>query len=189
MMLSNTYLFLDTETGGLDPRSHSLLSLGLVVGDASGVLDSAEILIKHEPYVVTGGGMKVNRIDLVKHHEVALSPSDALGSMDEFLNRHFDERTRVTLVGHNIGFDQAFLSQFLLTLGRDPEAKFHHRVIDTHSIASALRDAGKLGLPRLSSDSLFEHFAIHVPDEKRHTALGDSLATFELYWKLAGLCG
>ncbi len=183
-MLTNTYLFLDTETGGLDSRSHSLLSLGLVVGDASGVEDSREILIKHEPYILTGGGMKVNRIDLVRHHERALTPADALSALDEFLNRHFDESTRLTLVGHNIAFDQAFLSQFLLTAGRDPELRFLHRVVDTHSIANALRDAGKLDLPKLSSDELFKHFGILVPEDKRHTALGDSLATFQLYWKL-----
>ncbi len=186
-MLTNTYLILDTETGGLDPGSHSLLSLGLVVGDASGVQDSAEILIKHEPYVLTGGGMKVNRIDLVKHHEAALAPAAALGALDEFIQRHFPSGARVTLVGHNIGFDQAFLSQFLVTMGRDPEARFHHRVVDTHSIASALRDAGRLNIQRLSSDALFEHFGIHVPEAKRHTALGDALATFELYWKLVEL--
>ncbi|MBL0312498.1 MAG: 3'-5' exonuclease [Holophagaceae bacterium] len=188
MTLSNTYLFLDTETGGLDPRSHSLLSLGLVVGDASGIQDSLEILVKHEPYVVSGGGMKVNRIDLARHHETALSPADVLNQLDDFLNRHFPEKARVTLVGHNVAFDQAFLSEFLLAAGRDPEGRFHHRIVDTHSIASALREAGKLDLQRLSSDSLFDYFGIQVPPEKRHTALGDSLATFELYWKLVGLC-
>ena len=31
--LVHPYLFLDTETGGLDLDRHSLLSLGLVVGD------------------------------------------------------------------------------------------------------------------------------------------------------------
>ena len=47
--MTNTYLFLDTETGGLDPRVHSLLTLGLVVGDADGVKDSLEIAVKHGP--------------------------------------------------------------------------------------------------------------------------------------------
>ncbi len=185
-MLTNTYLFLDTETGGLDPQRHSLLSLGLVVGDAAGIAESLEILVRHEPYVVTGGGMKVNRIDLAAHHERALAPAAALEALDAFLDRHFAPAARATLVGHNVAFDQAFLSRFLLTLGRDPEGRFHHRLVDTHSIASALRDAGRLELSRLSSDTLFEHFGIQVPAEKRHTALGDTLATFELYWKLVG---
>ncbi len=34
--LKQPYLFVDTETGGLDPARHSLLSLGFVLGDADG---------------------------------------------------------------------------------------------------------------------------------------------------------
>lgn len=185
--MNNSYLFLDTETGGLDPRTHSLLTLGLVVGDAAGVKDSLEIAVKHEPYVVSGGGMKVNRIDLVAHHEHGVSPAGALDLLDGFLDKHFPKQVRVVLVGHNITFDHAFLNVFLGGLGRDPEARIDHRSVDTHAIAAALRDAGRLDLPKLSSDALFRHFGVEPPEDKRHTALGDALATFELYWKLVGL--
>ena len=185
--MTNPYLFLDTETGGLDPRTHSLLTLGLVVGDATGVKDSLEIAVKHEPYVVSGGGMKVNRIDLVAHHEHAVSPAGALDLLEGFLDRHFPKDVRAVLVGHNITFDHAFLNVFLYGLGRDPEARIDHRSVDTHAIAAALRDAGKLELTKLSSDVLFRHFGVEPPEAKRHTALGDALATFELYWKLVGL--
>jgi DNA polymerase III epsilon subunit-like protein len=54
-------------------------------------------------------------------------------------------------------------------------------------MAAALRDAGQLPLDNLSSSALFAHFGIELPEEKRHTALGDSMATFELYWKLVEL--
>ncbi|MFN8011648.1 MAG: 3'-5' exonuclease [Holophagaceae bacterium] len=186
-MTTNPYLFLDTETGGLDPRVHSLLTLGLVVGDASGVKDCLEIALKHEPYVVSGGGMKVNRIDLVAHHERAVSPQGALDLFEGFLDKHFGKDTRAVLVGHNISFDHAFLNGFLSGLGRDPEARIEHRSVDTHAVAAALRDAGRLDLPKLSSDALFRHFGVEPPEHQRHTALGDALATFHLYWKLAGL--
>jgi DNA polymerase-3 subunit epsilon len=177
-------LFLDTETGGLDSAAHSLLSLGLVVGAADGIHEQAEILVKHEPYVVTGGGMKVNRIDLARHHEVALPPVQALEALDAFLSRHFEEGASITLVGHNIAFDRAFLGTFLMAHGRSLEPRFHHRCIDTHSVAAALRDAGRLPLDKLSSDALFAHFDVKPAEPLRHTALGDAVATFHLYWKL-----
>jgi DNA polymerase III epsilon subunit-like protein len=186
--MTQPMLFLDTETGGLDPRSHSLLSLGLVVGEGPRVANSLEILIRHEPYVVSAGGLKVNRIDLVRHSEAALDPPMALTVLDVFLDQHFPHRCQpITLAGHNVGFDQAFLDRFLASQGRALEPRFSHRLVDTHSLAAGLREAGRLPLELLSSTALFAHFGIEVPDERRHTALGDALATFDLYWKLVEL--
>lgn len=186
-MNPNPYLFFDTETGGLDPRAHSLLSMGLVVGDANRVKDSLEILVKHEPYALSGGGMKVNRIDLVQHHEAALDPPKALEVLETFLIKHFGPTASIILVGHNVYFDRDFLGAFLTSQKRDLEPRISHRIIDTHSIAAALRDSGRLKCERLSSTGLFDHFGIMIPSGKRHTALGDAMATFELYWKLVEL--
>ena len=184
------YLFLDTETGGLDPARHSLLTLGLVVGGPEGVRHSLEILLRHETYDVTGGGMAVNRIDLAKHHAAALAPDAALAVLDVFLEQHFPHRCRpITLVGHNVGFDRDFLKAWLEACGRTFEPRFGHRLVDTHGVAAALRDAGRLPLEELGSSALFAHFGIEVPEEQRHTALGDALATFELYRRLVALAG
>ena len=186
--MSQPFLFLDTETGGLDPANHSLLSIGLVVGDGPKVLNSLEILVKHEPYVVSAAGMAVNRIDLVQHSAAALEPRMALNVLDVFLDQHFPHMCKpVILAGHNVAFDRAFLAAFLAGQGRALEPRISHRTVDTHSIAAALRDGGRLPLENLSSTALFAHFGIEVPEERRHTALGDALATFELYWKLVGL--
>ena len=178
------YLVFDTETGGLDPLAHDLLSLGCVASEEGQILESLEILIRHEPYRVSAGGMKVNRIDLVKHHEAALAPADALAAFDAFCDRNFG-RGPITLLGHNIAFDQAFLGAFLRSQGRELEPRFHHRTVDTHAFAAGLQEAGRLpkGL-RLSSGALFDCFGIAPEPEKRHTALGDALATHHLYWKL-----
>jgi DNA polymerase III epsilon subunit-like protein len=186
--MAQPMLFLDTETGGLDPASHSLLSLGLVVGEGPTVTHSLEILIRHEPYVVSGGGLKVNRIDLVAHSAAALDPPMALSVLDVFLDQHFPHRCQpIILAGHNVGFDRAFLGSFLAGQGRSLEPRISHRLVDTHGIAAALRDAGRLPLADLNSSALFAHFGIQVSDAARHTALGDALATFELYWKLVEL--
>jgi DNA polymerase-3 subunit epsilon len=186
--MTQSLLFIDTETGGLEPGKHSLLSVGLVVGDGPRVAHSLEVLIRHEPYVVSGGGMQVNRIDLAAHTAAALEPEMALGVMNVFLEQHFPHRCKpILLAGHNVGFDRAFLGAFLEGLGHSLEPRFGHRIVDTHSMAAALRDAGKLPLENLGSSALFDHFGIVVPEGKRHTALGDALATFELYWKLVEL--
>jgi DNA polymerase III epsilon subunit-like protein len=186
--MTQPLLFIDTETGGLDPRRHSLLSVGLVVGDGPRVANSLEVLIRHDPFQVSAEGMKVNRIDLVQHAAMALEPEMALGVLNVFLEQHFPHRCKpVVLAGHNVGFDQAFLGAFLEGLGHHLEPRFSHRTVDTHAIAAALREAGRLPLENLGSSSLFEHFGIQVAEDKRHTALGDALATFELYWKLVGL--
>ena len=187
-MTTNPYLVIDTETGGLDSARHSLLTLGLVAGDEGGVAEGLELAVRHEPYVVSGGGMKVNRINLVAHHENALEPAQALEALDSFLSRHFAAEAAVILVGHNISFDIAFLRTFLEAQGRSLEPRFSHRSVDTHAVAAALRDAGRLPSEvKLSSTALFAHFSIVVPEEKRHPALGDALATHALYWKLVGL--
>lgn len=186
--MTQAHLFIDTESGGLDPRKHSLLSVGLVVGEGPKIVNSLEVLIRHEPYVVSAGGMKVNRIDLVQHDAAALDPEMALGVMNVFLEQHFPHRCKpITLAGHNVAFDVAFLGAFLQSLGHSLEPRFSHRSLDTHSLAVALRDAGKLPLENLGSSALFAHFGLEVPEDRRHTALGDALATFELYWKLVEL--
>lgn len=188
MVQPTLYLFFDTETGGIDPSRHSLLSMGLVIGKGHQAAAQTEILIRHDSYSVTAGGMKVNRIDLVAHHEQAMEPLQAWEAMQSFLAPHYAPGDRIILVGHNISFDRAFLGVFLNSLGQSMEPRFSHRSIDTHSVASALQDAGRIpNTVPLSSSGLFDHFQIAIPPEKRHTALGDAFGTFELYWRMVEL--
>ena len=186
--LKHPYLFVDTETGGLDPARHSLLSIGLVLGDDGVVRHSLELFLKQDTYVVDGAAMKVNRIDLAEHHATSMEGSTLMAVLDVFLDQFFPcKKEPITLVGHNVAFDRAFLEGFWKSQGRDFESRFGHRLVDTHSLAAGLRDAGRLPVADLSSTALFAHFGIEVPEEKRHTALGDALATFDLYWKLVEL--
>ena len=90
-------------------------------------------------------------------------------------------------MGHNISFDFEFMKRLLALQGINIESRFHHRTVDTHSIAKALREKGKLPQMRLSSDELFRYFSIHVPEDQRHTALGDAMATHTLYLRLVEL--
>ena len=56
-------LFIDTETGGLDPEKHSLLSVGFVVWDSAlGECCSAEYHLKNENYCITKTAQKINKL-------------------------------------------------------------------------------------------------------------------------------
>ena len=55
-------------------------------------------------------------------------------------------------------------------------------MIDTFSILKFLVDAGEIDLNPISSANAFKKFKINV--EERHSALGDAIATANLYGEL-----
>lgn len=178
-------LFIDTETGGLDPGKHSLLSVALVVWEGGKIVDAQEWLINDGILSVTAEALAVNRIDLVKHRQTALSPPESIDKLLAFIGRHFPGQEKITLAGHNVHFDIGFLKSFFSANNKDFSEFFSHRVIDTSSILHYLHLAGKLKQKAVSSDEAFALFGIKV--EGRHTALGDALATARLFTKLLRL--
>jgi DNA polymerase III epsilon subunit-like protein len=90
----------------------------------------------------------------------------------------------VTPVGHNVGFDVAFLRKLAFLGGRNEITAISHRALDTHTMLYLLHLKGRVPPSALSSDGAFEYFGIRVPDNERHTALGDALATRELVLRI-----
>lgn len=175
-------LFIDTETGGLNPDKHSLLSLALVVWTDNEIIDSEEYLINDGILSVTAEALQVNRINIDEHKKTALTPPITFDKILKFINRHFPEEQKITLAGHNVHFDIAFLKSFLSKNNQSFSSYFSHRIIDTSSILYYLYLGGILKEKAISSDKAFEHFKIQV--KGRHTALGDAIATAELFTKL-----
>ena len=175
-------LFIDTETGGLDPDKHSLLSVAMVVWENMEVIDSQELLINDGKLIVTDEALAINRIDIEKHKKSAISPSQAIEKILQFIGRHFPRERRITIAGHNVQFDLAFLKILFSQDKKDISKFFSHRIIDTSSILHYLYLAGHIKQKAISSEEAFELFEIKV--EGRHTALGDAVATAELFNKL-----
>ena len=95
--------------------------------------------------------------------------------------------TRLTVVGHNVGFDVAFLRQLAFQAGLNEVPLISHRVIDTHTMLYLLHLSGVIPEDALSSDGAFRHFEIGPQAFARHTALGDALATRELFMRVLEL--
>ncbi|WP_312422553.1 3'-5' exonuclease [Anaerospora hongkongensis] len=176
-------LFLDTETGGLDPDVMSLLSIGLVAWESGKIVDTKEIFIKHDVFKITPQAIATNKIDLVHFVEHAISPSDAAQEIVNFIECNYGECLgNVIIGGHNTNFDINFLKKFMSSHKLKFSSFFSHRFVDTSSILKFLYYAGKFSNDISSSDAAFQHFNIYP--EKRHSALGDAVATAKLFTEL-----
>jgi DNA polymerase-3 subunit epsilon len=178
-------VILDTETGGLDPLTHSLMTIGLVTGDDKYRLE----LTVAEPEIVSDPrALAVNRLDPAVVARDGLTPAVACDRIDEYLLQ-VHPQGRPMVCGHNVAFDLAFMRRLYTMAGRSVPACFSHRTLDTHTLMWALIAVGKLPASVKGSDAAFAHFDIAPPDELRHTALGDAVATRSLLARLLALVG
>lgn len=177
-------LFLDTETGGLDPRKYSLLSIGIVVWDSvEGVLYKKNILPKHKNYVICQEALKINNFNINSFNkEDFYSKEEIVKLFKEIKSQFFEVYKKIPLAGHNIHFDVSFLRQYLQYTIEEYENLFSYKLVDTYSILQMLIHSGKLPEYISNSDDAFKYFNIKV--NGRHTALGDAEATAILYEEL-----
>lgn len=178
-----TYLFLDTETGGLDPAEHSLLTahFALVDEGSLGVLDELALAIRpSEVYRVTAGALVLNKINLAAHWQSAEPAWDAAERLRGFLptNAAF---VKVVPVGWNVGFDINFVKQQLL-----PEWSelVSYRTIDLQSVVRFLTDAGLM--PKVNGlAGAAEFFGLDISGH--HDAAFDTRLTIEVFRKVREL--
>jgi DNA polymerase III subunit epsilon len=176
----------DTETGGLDPFIHSLLSIGLVSYDGT---RRTEIFVCEPDIGFHPRSMQVNGIDLDWIREHGVSPREAVAQVEAFLAETAPERPDppAMMVGHNVAFDLSYMRRIYSLAGQPFPREFSHRSIDTHTILWSLAVRGALPFDATSSDGAFKWFQIEPPPEARHTALGDAIATRDLLEQLLPL--
>ncbi len=80
------------------------------------------------------------------------------------------------LIAHNAPFDMEFLRRQEAGIG----ASFDHPVLDTVLLSAVVYGQ----LAQHSLDALSARLGITIPEEARHTALGDTIATAEVFLKL-----
>lgn len=171
----------DIETTGTNPFVHDALCIALVPIDQS--LPSTELFIRHSSLVWSDFAKK--NFDKFRRdwEERSVPPSLACDLIEEYLQHTFNGKT-TTLIGHNIGFDVAFLRKVAFQGGRSELKNISHRMIDTHTILKILMLQGKIPDTATSSDGAFNHFNIKPNASKRHTALHDANLTRTLFQRL-----
>lgn len=167
----------DVETSGINPFKHQILSLALVPIDRA--KPTLELYIREGEPEWQDVAAAYFRNSLATWRNEGRSPKAACDALVRHIESAFEGP--VTMVGHNVGFDVAFLRQLASRAGLDQLPLISHRALDTHTILFLLYARGIIPRGALSSSGAFAHFGIGLEPGTRHTALGDALATRELF--------
>ena len=175
---STTLWVLDLETGGLDPREHPILSVGMVpIRDgAIGIGESYYSLVRPKR-PIGDESLRIHHI-LPGDLEAAPQPEQVLAEVRERI-------ADGVLVVHQWSVDVPFLTHGFRAVGEDPPVFV---VIDTVDLLG--RYARRHGLVNMErtrfSTALTEARAFFgLPTHRSHEALSDAVATAELFLVLA----
>ncbi len=160
--MAKTYVSLDLETTGLDPMRDAIIEIGALRFDGDQVLETFSTFVnpgrKIPPFITELTGITNAQV------EGAPGGRQATARLAEFVGRD-------PVVGHNIGFDLAFLRQHNVLRGNP--------TIDTFDLAGILvPHAGRYSLAHL-----IRELAIDLPAQT-HRALDDAVMAHALFMAL-----
>ncbi len=166
-----SYVVFDTETTGLHPARDKIIEIGcVIIEDSCLQKEKTFVELVNPEHPIPGPACHITGITDGMVAEKRILP-EVLDDFMEFTGNR-------VLVAHSASFDLAFLNR---EIGRLAPMRIYNPVIDTYLLARFLLpwagDYSLNGLARL--------FDIEV--KGRHTALGDSLVTAELFLKLLTL--
>lgn len=164
-----TYVVFDTETTGLSPDSDEIVQIAAVR-----VVNGRRVLGESfDTLVDPGRAIPPQSTDVHGITDSMVRGAPAIADAGARFHR-FARGT--VLVAHNAPFDIAFLRRHEGAIG----AAFDHPVLDTVLLSAVLFGQ----LEEHSLDALTVRLGITIPDEARHTAIGDAIATADAFVKL-----
>lgn len=176
---SKSLLTVDVETTGPDPFVHQLLAASIVPFDLN--VKPITIYVRHDAQPTwTEPARTFFQRYRTEWSDRAVPPEQAAQELSDYLLRLAGPK-EFSLVGHNVGFDLSFLKG--LWPGR-AIPRVSHRTIDTHTMLRVLAWMGRVPESACTSSGAFEYFGVAQDARTRHTALGDALATRELFLRL-----
>jgi DNA polymerase III epsilon subunit-like protein len=173
-------LVIDTETGGLRPQEHSLLTVGMLLVDVTPkrleFVDEAHVFVKHDEYNVSRMALAVNGIDLHEHNKIGVFADKACGQINSFVDKHVLYETPI--LGHNVHFDVGFISA--LFEGERLKYPFCRAKDDTRFIWQRFKREGRVSpFTNAKLGTIASHFDIDY--SKAHDALEDCRITAKCF--------
>lgn len=163
------YVIFDTETTGLMPdRGDEVCQIAAtrVVG---GKMVKGEVL-----NTLVNPGRKIP-LSATNVHGITDAMVEDAPDFQTAGRAFHDFADGAVLIAHNAPFDMAFFYRAQSTIG----ARFDHPVLDTVLLSAVLYGQTE----QHSLDAIADRLGVVIPEEDRHTALGDALATTEVFLK------
>lgn len=164
-----TYVIFDTETTGLAPSSDEIVQIAAVrVVNGRRVEGEVFDTLVDPRRPIPPGSTDV--------HGITDAMVRGAPTIDEAGAQFHRFAEGAVLVAHNAPFDLEFLRRHEDGIG----ARFDHPVLDTVLLSAVLFGQQE----EHSLDALTARLGITIPEEARHTALGDTVATADAFLKL-----
>lgn len=182
-------VFIDVETGGLDPETDALLSIGACVWKDGQISDPRLWHVDAEGMRLEPKAMKINKIDMAEHRRKAYSRLDVAAELYRWLDGlRPDPRYKLRLGGHNVPFDIRFIRKLLDLSDESWKTLVSPACVDTAGILTFMRHAGILPAGAdLSLRNGLRAAGVPFSDGDLHTALGDAMNTARLYGRLIAM--
>lgn len=160
-----TFVVFDSETTGLDPQKDAVVQLG-AVRVVNGKVIAAEVF---ETLVDPGRPIPASstKVHHISDEMVVGAPAFPQARADF----HAFARDAV-IVAHNAPFDMAFLHG----CAEDRGLQFDHPILDTVHLSAVVFG----GSAEHTLDAISDRLGVSIPAERRHTALGDAMATAQV---------
>jgi DNA polymerase III subunit epsilon len=165
-----TYVVFDSETTGLNPRQGDELVQLAAVRIVNGRRVEGEVFDS-----LVNPGRSIPAVSTGVHGITDAMVADA-PSVADVVQRFHKFAEGAVLIAHNAPFDMEFLRRVEAELG----VTFDMPVLDTVLLSAVIYGQHEVH----SLDALSHRLGITIPEEARHTALGDTVATADAFLKL-----
>lgn len=186
--LAQRYIFIDTETTGLDPEKNDVIEVAAIVFEEDDNNEPQEIARYHGRWGITNGVVDIEALHVngrratddvfstVDHeYRVAL-----INGLADFFATYITDKTFI--LGGSVFFDIDFVNALFKKYGLDSERILSKRkAIDIQHVAKFLNDAAIIEVPNYRMATLVKAL---LGQDWTHGAMSDAKHSSELYFTM-----